>query len=246
MKIAGHLRRADSFSQIISSFTLATVLVVPLAVLAGCTTTQAEPAPLVTASAEVPILTPLAETREAQDKGGIQISIAPAAYSSKLESVEISAREVSPSVIELLGVPSKNPHARFIERTHKPVLEVLPKELRFTVKINNKLPRVFRASGTVVQFNVAGKLASVDQAGYAELANAIVPPRGEQQVNIYGPPIADIPPNSTVGLFLYDVPTRTDSAGNIVEKQNFEWYFKVVSQHREQSGAVTVQRRWEE
>ena len=39
-----------------------------------------------------------------------------------------------------------------------------------------------------------------------------------------------IPDPTTVGLFLYDVVTNTDAAGNVTEKQNFEWYFSYRGQ----------------
>jgi len=39
---------------------------------------------------------------------------------------------------------------------------------------------------------------------------------------VYGPGIKSIPSECTIGLFFYDVPTKTDAAGNITEKQNSE------------------------
>lgn len=204
---------------------------------------KAEVAPsAVTISAEVPVLSPMAETKQAQEKGGVEISIAPAQYKA-VRGTKTHRQQVNPTFTDMLLSHRQN--AVMVETTQSPVLTVLPQRLEFTVKLNNKLSRVFRASGTVVQFNVAGKLAPVEQSGYADLTSAIVPPRGEQEVKVYGPSLRDIPPTSTIGFFLYDVPTKTDAAGNITEKQNFEWYFKLATQHQEESGAVQVARAWE-
>jgi hypothetical protein len=46
----------------------------------------------------------------------------------------------------------------FAERVTSPQLKCDPSRLQFAVRINNKLPRVFRGQGSVVQFNVAGKI----------------------------------------------------------------------------------------
>jgi hypothetical protein len=181
----------------------------------------------------MPIFTALPETKELQSKGGIQVSLTPISYQCRQDH-EVSVKEVETDVSRATsGIVRQlppTPGARFVEVTTTPRLKVAPDNLRFVVKINNQLPRVFRGAGTVVQFNVGGKLVAVDQTGYADLANIIVPPRTEQQVNIYGPPLSTLPDETTVGLFLYDVVTRTDAAGNITEKQNFEWYFKYITQ----------------
>jgi hypothetical protein len=217
-------------------------LATSLAVLSCATSSQPPPETTVTVTADVPLLTPMAETKQSQEKGGVEVSVAPVTFQATPDTV-VTTHRAEPKFEEALTRPSKN--SVLVEKRSRPILKVTPERLRFTVKINNKLPRVFRAGGTVVQFNVAGKLAAVDQAGYAELANAIIPPRGEQQVEVYGPPIKTIPGDCTVGLFFYDVPTKTDAAGNITEKQNFEWYFKYATQRKEETGNVTVERVWQ-
>lgn len=211
--------------------------------LASCVATAPSAvSPEVKLAVDVPALSPLPETRESQEKGGVEISVAPVSYEAEPYSVEDS-RVAEPSFSDALKKPGKNAVLR--EYVKRPGLRVKPSRLRFTVKVNNKLSRVFRAAGSVVQFNVAGKLAAVDQSGYADLTNAIIPPRGEAQVEVFGPKIGDIPLSCTVGLFLYDVPTKTDAAGNVVEKQNFEWYFKYQTTKEERTGLVRVERRWQ-
>jgi len=76
-----------------------------------------------------------------------------------------------------------------------------------------------------VQFQVAGKTLHVDPSGFGDFLNAIVPPRSSQDIDIVGPAIADLPERATIGVFIYDVVTKMDEAGNIQEKQNFEWYY---------------------
>jgi len=220
-------------------FTLATI-----GLLSGCAGNPPPGTPrVITISGKLPTLSPLPETKELQQKGGLQISVAPVPYELVPSGVS-SDRAIQPSFMEKLGAPDGWQNMRFVERTTSSVLTVQPEALRFRITINNQLPRVFRGGGTVVQFNIAGKLLSVSEAGYADLVNVIVPPRTQQQIEIYGPPIAVIPEQTTVGLFLYDVVTKTDAAGNVTEKQNFEWYFNYAVQTRDEPTEVKTQRLW--
>jgi hypothetical protein len=179
-------------------------------------------------SVAVPSLAALAETDQSQTKGGLRITIKPESYLAK-ESMKQAQRQVPPPMfLGIVAVP--DPRAVYMETTYVPNLIVSPNRLVFHVNISNQMPRVFRGSGIAVQFNVAGKIAAVDPSGYGDLTNIIVPPRGEQEITIIGPPVEGIPAPGTIGLFFYDVVTNTDQAGNVTEKQNFEWYFSYQTQ----------------
>ena len=184
-----------------------------------------EPPPpeIIKVSVKVPTLAPLPETKPSQDKGGLKISVAPVHYDVKTVYTYRN-RPARPSFKEVFLV-TRQPGDIFVERTRIPERVVWPDRLRFTVTISNQMPRVFHGAGIVVQFNVAGKLYAVDNEGYAELRNTIIPPRSEQQVEIYGPMLAALPDKGNMGLFFYDVVTNIDNAGNVTEKQNFEWFY---------------------
>lgn len=137
------------------------------------------------------------------------------------------------------------PNDVLVERTHVPEMVLDPDRLIFQVHINNQMPRVFRGSGIVVQFNVAGKLVAVDPSGYGDLVNVLIPPRGEQELKVFGPSISAIPDPSLVALLFYDVVTNQDVAGNVTEKQNFEWYFQYRTQVTEQTvDVLPPERLW--
>ena len=172
-----------------------------------------------------PVLAPLPETKELQAKGGINISLAPGNFQCS-KTVQKTSQEVQPTAGEVLALSlSSSGNSRFykmLETTSTPVYTVNPEKVAFRVKINNQMPRVFRGAGTVVLYNFGGKNTSISSQDYAELSNIIVPPRTEAEVTIYGPSFRDIPEKTTLGIFLYDVVIRTDNAGNIVEKHNYQ------------------------
>lgn len=228
-------------------------LIVVVFCLVACDTpvrapVAAIPNELITVSAQRPSLTPLPETKTTQTKGGVEISIVPVAFTLQLKTKTME-RVISQRVqTDFVGMTANSPAAFYetpitkIERSRTPYLAVAPENLVFQVKINNKLDRVFRGQGMVVQFNIGGKQHAVNPSAYANLVQSIVPPRNEAVIELYGPPLSEIQPNTPVGIFLYDVVTRTDAAGNVAAKQNFEWYFTYTTQLQEQQSEVVKEQ----
>ena len=195
------------------------------------------PAPTnVKLQADVPSLAVLEGTDQSQIKGDLRITVSQETFHAD-GSFRTEQKEVPPPTKwGLVVMPCQN--GTYVEHTHIPELKVAPENLVFHVHINNQMSRVFRGSGLVVQFNVAGKVVNVDPSGYGDLVNVIIPPRSEQEITIVGPAVSDIPSPSTVGLFFYDVVTKIDQAGNVSEKQNYEWYFSYKTQATEKDFTV--------
>lgn len=123
-----------------------------------------------------------------------------------------------------------------------PYLQIEPKQVRFKVTINNHLDHVVRMAGTAVAFSVAGKTIALDQSGYSDFLNGIILPQQEGDYEISGPDIFSLPDNATIGLFLYDMVTATDPAGNPTKRTNFEFYYTLSRQDKSQDVPVTVRR----
>ena len=175
-----------------------------------------------TETLNVPTVAPQPETKYTQPKAGLEISVEPLTYKTIVKEHTRVQPVPPPAVVIMLG-GARDP---YVERITYETAEVEPAQLRFLVKINNKMPRVFYGKGTVVQFNAGGKLLAVDQAGYCKFLGAIVPPRQELQIEVIGPALSTLTqPKGIIGLFLYDVVTQQDDAGKVTEKQNYEWYF---------------------
>lgn len=226
------------------------ILIIAFLALAGCVPVQqtAEPARTATAECIYPLITALPETRALQTKGKINISLAPNTFEC-VSGYEDVAREVRPGFADQLAFSMNNPdipmsRAKFVEVTKMPTYTLNPDKISFRVKINNQMPRVFRGAGTVVLYNFGGNNTSISSQDYAELTNVIVPPRTETEVVIYGPAITSVPDNTTFGIFLYDVVIATDNAGNVTEKQNFEWYYNYQTEVRQETREVTSESNW--
>ncbi len=215
--------RAKSVHVFLSLFALA---------VGGCEITPAgpppPPPPPVVLTTNLPQFTALDESPQKQTKGGITITLTPVTYDSVIASVE-SIHVVGEVMHTEFGRGGYQQPIRVEDVTTSSKLTVKPDTLRFKVAISNGLNRVFRPQGAIVQFNAAGRVIESPVEGYAAFSAVIIPPRGQAEVEVYGPNLSAIDANTTIGLFLYDVPTAVDAAGNITEKQNFEWYFAYSS-----------------
>jgi hypothetical protein len=222
---------------------LAPLLVLAILPIAGCETTPRSPPPpdKITMTCGMPTFAALPQTKEYQVKGGIAISVAANIFQCNVTN-EVVETELTPGPLDslaLLGQPNPDfQHYKKVQTVTTPVFNVTPNRVSFKLKITNQGARVFRGAGTVLLYNVSGKNLSVSQHDYDGLTNLIVPPRTGTEVDVYGPPFTELGPQTTIALFLYDVVTKTDAAGNVTEKQNFEWYYNYAVQTKEQVGEV--------
>jgi hypothetical protein len=207
-----------------------------LTTVAGCATAPPPAPTTVSMNCQYPVLSPMPETKENQTKGGVGVTVAVAPFQC-VQQVR-KTRELKPqSSVEKMLL---NNRPAPTQTTMTPYLQVVPDRLKVTVRVSNQLSRVFRGAGTVIQFQIAGKTWASKQEDFAEFTNVIIPPRGEQMVDLYGPPVESMPPQATIGIFLYDVVTKTDVAGNTTEKQNFEWFYNYSTQAKQEIGQVQI------
>ena len=210
------------------------VPLIALITLSGCVLPPPDaPPPPRTISYQLPVFTPVDPDKQSQEEDGVRITVAPYAYATK----ETVHTEIQP-LPTLFAVNNEYP----AKLTEVPTLEVTPKEVRFKVTVYNHLERVVRMGGTAVAFSVAGKTIATDQSGYADFLNGIILPRQEGDYEIAGPDISTLPDNATIGLFLYDMVTATDAAGNPTKRSNFEFYYTLSRQDKTESVPVTVRR----
>ncbi|HXJ56241.1 MAG TPA: hypothetical protein VNU68_06215 [Verrucomicrobiae bacterium] len=182
---------------------------------------------------QLPVLTPVEPAKQDQEKDGIRISVAPYSYTSKL-TVQKEYRR-APALLIL-----DHQYPADVRKT--PAIAVTPENLRFTIKINNRLERVLRLAGTVVSFQLAGKTVAVNKAGYEDFLNGIILPRQEGEFEVAGPNLSALPDHATIALLLYDIVTATDAAGNPTQRSNFEFFYTFSRENKEQEVFVRINR----
>ena len=81
-------------------------------------------------------------------------------------------------------------------------------------------------AGSVLTFQVNNKSIATDSKGYNNFLKGIILPRQESEFIIGGPKISTLSENDPIAFLLFDLTTKTDSAGNATERSNFEWFYK--------------------
>ncbi len=191
-----------------------------LVVFTGCSIPAGNTEPeLIPVSWRLPVWNALAETQPVQSRGGISISVAPGSYTTDRRS-KVQRTEYRPF---LAGEDT-----RYFHVTEQPYVVVKPSTLQFEVVITNSLDRVFRGAGAVLSMSYNGQSVAVPQEGTAEFLNVTVIPRGRVELSITGPPLQALQDSGVVALFIYDVVTEVDDAGNPTKKDNFVWYYNLT------------------
>lgn len=223
-----------------------------LLIFQGCTTLeQSRPEVPLTREWTItyPVVTPLPQTEELQRHGDISIQVAPVPARFVTDVRCFYSRLSYPLSFLMPNNVSQDTHVYFEEERYT-VNALQGSDVRnavqFLVTITNQMNRVFRGAGALVQFAVDGQNRGIDQSHYEGFVNAMIAPGGQEQINLYGPPLSEfsIQNARTSGVFLYDVVTSVDNAGNVAGRQNFEWFFSVELQQRTDAVTGTRNRVW--
>ena len=108
------------------------------------------------------------------------------------------------------------------------------------ITIVNQSPRVFRADGMIVQYQVDGNVAALDQSRYAQLVNTVVLPGQQNQIIVPGINIGEFERGAAIALYLFDVVVVRDDAGNPTRRGNFEWFYELAHETRTGPGSTTT------
>ena len=223
---------------------ICSILTISAFLITGCEVPQspAPPPRTIQLSCPLPKIDVIADNinKQTQSKGGLDITVVPALY-KPVRADKTTITQVQPNFGELLLMNTQTQVVA--EYVTTPQLKTAPSRLEFTVKIHNQLNRVFHGQGAVVQFNVDGKLIPFNNTDYKEFSGGIVPPLNDSDLKIYGPPLDTLRDKGTITIFLYDVVTSTDVAGNTTEKQNYTWDFSYTLQNATDTGAFQSSRK---
>jgi hypothetical protein len=210
----------------------------------GCVPIVAPAPEQFTFAVDVPEVTPLSQTASTQRQGGVSITVASARFDTATHA------ECSYDFARGLAVFEAPPPGASLQtdqqfsETSRAIVGVNHPTLAFLVTIRNNMARVFRGAGALVEFKVDSHVEAVEKQNYTEFLNALLPPGSESQLTISGPPLTTLRDGTTVGVFLYDVVTAIDGAGNVTKRENFEWYFRVTRRHMTVSTTSATRNVW--
>jgi hypothetical protein len=202
----------------------------------GCATAPPPPPSAITMTCRYPVFSPLPQTKELQRKGGVSVTLAVAPFQC-VQQVEKTYAHKGPTLAET-ALGRKNGHR---VTTSTPRLVPAPERLKVTLRVTNHIEHVVRGAGTLIQFQIAGKNYAAKAEDFAEFTNMILPPHGEQTVDLYGPQVDTLPPQATLAIIISDLVTKTDDAGNPTSRDHFEWFYNYEMQAKAEAGQVVVE-----
>ena len=142
--------------------------------------------------------------------------------------VRVSYTPTTPTFMERLA-DSGSANTPWYQRLERRGLSV-PDLFDLSLTIVNQSQRVFRGAGAVISYQVDGQEAAWDTEGDSRevfLRTQILPGQ-QRQVRLRDIDHTGIADGATVGLYLYDVVTERDDAGEPLVRSNFEWFFAMT------------------
>lgn len=225
-----------------SCFVLVAFLV---AMLAGCATTPPPPPETRTIEYGIPEFSYEADAKPVQKKEGITISLVPVSYTTE-RKIKIEDGQMRPPPFEIFKDPNKEIIGVF-DRAEIPYYVIVPSNLQFALKITNQLDHTLRMAGSVVSYNVDGKIVNVPQENYIEFINSIIPRGQEKETSISGPPISVLKDSGVILITVDDVPTVLDKASKVEKTSNFEWVltYKMKKESKTETIKITEMERYQ-
>ena len=183
---------------------------------------------------QMPFFDMASETKQLVIKGSITVSL-------EIQNFEADRQDTRTEKI----CPSDNPEFDKYEVKNEPSYEISPNQVHFKMRIKNNGSRILKLREVALVFQVDGHQVSPDNEYTTKWLENMVIPGSEEDYDIPGPALSTLKGNSTVGVFLYDVPTSYDNAGTVLKKENFEWYFYQKERSETKSDVIAYTYRTE-
>ena len=209
-------------------------LVLPLAAsLTSCVTTKNEP---ITVSYKLPVLKKISTGGTSIKSNDIRINVEPMHYSPKRSlKKSYEQNDFAKYGVNLLTNGKQEYKVKAI-----PAYTPDPSSLGFKLKITNQMSHILRLDGAVVAFRSDKSALANDSRKYDEFKRAIILPGEEKVIDLYGPDLANVSDGENITLALYDVTSKTNSAGTPVKKSSFKWTYNVkFKEHNKEDNIST-------
>ncbi len=119
-------------------------------------------------------------------------------------------------------------------------IEIKPEKVMFLVTIKNNQNRVLklRDCAMVILMNNI-QYSFPDPKVRLDWENTLVMSNFSTNVTIPGPSIRELDNPKSIEVFINDIPTEIDDAGNIKKRENFDWLFSCSSEEKTEKGTIT-------
>lgn len=170
------------------------------------------------------------KTVQLQQKGGIVVSCEVVPHS--VEFNHSTGRDI------FYSDPS-SPGFDIFEVRNTPVAEIYPNNLQFKIKVRNNQDRLLKLWEVPIILNVNNIQTNLTGTQLEEWNGAKIAKGFEHEFTIHGPKLSGFKNLNSIYIAAHDIPVLYDKAGNITEKQNFEWIYNVKMETVSKTGKIT-------
>ncbi len=188
-----------------------------------------KPAQSYTVTYQMPKVKAAPQTIQKQRKGGVTLSIEIEPF-SVLKKMRTGEEKV---------VATDNPAFDKFEIAQIPYYDISPQYIRFKLRVRNDQSRILRLSDALLAIEINNAQMRIDQQS-EDWMSGYVRAGTEREFVINGPKLSELTDKKALmGIFIDDMPTSYDGAGNITQKSNFEWYFDLHQEQKSSTDQIT-------
>lgn len=177
-----------------------------------------------------PVITLDATTPQTQKKGGVSITC-------ELVPITVNKGSVT-SETYLYRNPSK-PHMDIKQVAYKPSYSLTPESIQLKLTINNNQSRVLKLRDCAIVMIVDNLQYSIPQENMTQWENSNIISGFSTVINLTGPQLSTLTRPKSIEVFINDVPTSFDQAGNVLRRDNFEWLLVCATETKSIAEKVT-------
>lgn len=181
---------------------------------------------------EVPVIEPEAGTPQRQSKGGVEVwcEVAPPQIS---KTTRTERRPVYVSKSEY------DSHLDVFRVASYPEYQLDFVQAQFKITVFNKQDRVLKLIDVPVVMLIDGDQFQISDENYVTWRNAMIVKGFNKEIFLPGPDLERVRTAKSIYVSVNDVPISYDKAGNVIEKQNFEWRFSARVEQRTENVPIT-------
>lgn len=200
------------------------------------------------ATFSIPLVTPVEEGKETQEKKGVTISVVPDAFQVKEHTdkrcIPVHDESGNSSLGSLVTVKSSSgdPDLKIYELTIDKHYSVEPDVVSFRVTVTNHTNHVVKLEGVVPRLNINSKQVNLRAEEIQALHQAVLIPEDTMTFTLRGPEWDPTSESAVIDFKLVDVAVDSDAAGNITSREHFNWTYKAVVEKK----TVEVEKKTEQ
>ncbi len=173
------------------------------------------------ASYELPVLKAVEKTKQDQIKGGVMVSC---------EITPFEATKIMNEEKEIVTADPNKPGYDIYKVGTRIGYDVSPDVIWFNIRIKNNQDRILKLKDVAIVMLIDGVAYNIPEDAKLEWVGGMLVKGFEKTQKIKGPRISGLGTDKVVYVSINDVPTVYSPGGEILKKENFEWYYQVTRQ----------------